>query len=388
MRSKKIDDDKYIVIWNEKYYVINSYTRDILEAFDKTQNIGELSKIFNLSARDVKKLYAYILEQMEDSEYCDNINLEFPLKIQWRITKKCNLKCRHCYLGDLDGLQLDKASLLSIADELANSPITEVTLTGGEALMVDCLPEITNKLVKSGIKINVYTNGLLLKRYLDEIAKFNLPKRYISLFVSIDGLRDTHDSIRGAGTFDKVIDNLLFAKQKGYYITTNTVLSNQNYKDVPTLFVQLYNMGINKIQISNIIEKGRASQMQLNDSEHKAFLSALTQVLSETNGIDSLLYADMPDDDCNSKVYLLSDSGKEYIQTESWKCSAGLGKATIDANGDVFCCPFINNSKIGNVTTTSLKNIWSNEERFKFLSLLSKNNNNSRVCLAVRGEEL
>lgn len=325
---------------------------------------------------------------MDNSKYCDNINLEFPLKIQWRITKKCNLKCRHCYLGDLDGLQLDKSSLFSIADELANSPIMEITLTGGEALMVDCLPDITNKLVKAGIKINVYTNGLLLKKYLEELEKFNLPSRYISLFVSIDGLKDTHDSIRGCGTFDRVIENLIFAKEKGYFITTNTVLNNQNYTDIPVLFMQLHEMGINKIQISNIIEKGRASQMRLNDSQHKEFLAALTKVVSETKSIDSLLYADMPDDECNSKVYLISNNGKEFIQTEAWKCSAGLGKATIDANGDVFCCPFINNSKIGNVTKDSLKDIWSRDDRFKFLSLLSKENNNSRVCLAVRGEEL
>lgn len=388
MRSKKIDDDKYILIWNEKYYVVNAYTKSVLKIFDKNQNVNELSKILNLSNRDVKKLYSYILNEMDNSKYCDNINLEFPLKIQWRITKKCNLKCRHCYLGDLDGLQLDKSSLFSIADELANSPIMEITLTGGEALMVDCLPDITNKLVKAGIKINVYTNGLLLKKYLEELEKFNLPSRYISLFVSIDGLKDTHDSIRGCGTFDRVIENLIFAKEKGYFITTNTVLNNQNYTDIPVLFMQLHEMGINKIQISNIIEKGRASQMRLNDSQHKEFLAALTKVVSETKSIDSLLYADMPDDECNSKVYLISNNGKEFIQTEAWKCSAGLGKATIDANGDVFCCPFINNSKIGNVTKDSLKDIWSRDDRFKFLSLLSKENNNSRVCLAVRGEEL
>lgn len=388
MRSKKIDDDKYILIWNEKYYVVNAYTKSVLKIFDKNQNVNDLSKILNLSNRDVKKLYSYILNEMDNSKYCDNINLEFPLKIQWRITKKCNLKCRHCYLGDLDGLQLDKSSLFSIADELANSPIMEITLTGGEALMVDCLPDITNKLVKAGIKINVYTNGLLLKKYLEELEKFNLPSRYISLFVSIDGLKDTHDSIRGCGTFDRVIENLIFAKEKGYFITTNTVLNNQNYTDIPVLFMQLHEMGINKIQISNIIEKGRASQMRLNDSQHKEFLAALTKVVSETKSIDSLLYADMPDDECNSKVYLISNNGKEFIQTEAWKCSAGLGKATIDANGDVFCCPFINNSKIGNVTKDSLKDIWSRDDRFKFLSLLSKENNNSRVCLAVRGEEL
>ena len=87
----------------------------------------------------------------------------------------------------------------------------------------------------------------------------------------------------------------------------------------------------------------------------------------------------MPDDDCSSEVYLLDQDKKEYLQKEQWKCSAGIGKCTIDYNGDVYCCPFIRNYCLGNLVNESMDAVWSNKKRFEFLKLIAKENNNSRA---------
>lgn len=384
MRSKQIDNDLYIVIWNEKYYEVNAFTKELLETFDLTQKLDELKKKLNLPYKKIKELYNYLLNEMDEAEYCDNIQLDFPLKVQWRINNRCNLKCKHCYLGELKDLQLSDEFLFNIAQMLINSSVMEVTLTGGEALLVDILPDIVNQFVTNGIKVNIYTNGILLKNYLNKIEGFNLDKRYIGFLISIDGMEKTHESIRGAGTFSNTIDNISYAIKQGFQVTTNTVLNNINYKEVPLVFSLLCSIGVRKIQISNVVEKGRASGLSLTSAQQEEFLAEIKKAIGSLGTMDSLLYAKMPDEECRSKVYLISKDEEEFIEYENWKCSAGIGKVTIDANGDVLCCPFISESKLGNILENDLKTIWGGTKRFAFLKKLAEKNNGSRICLAMK----
>ena len=92
----------------------------------------------------------------------------------------------------------------------------------------------------------------------------------------------------------------------------------------------------------------------------------------------------MPDEECNSEIYLLNKDKVEYLQTEKWKCSAGIGKCTIDYNGDVYCCPFIKNYCLGNLVTSDIEKVWYNKKRYEFLKLIARENNNSRVCIAAK----
>lgn len=382
MKKRKIDQDRFIININNKYYVVNEYTFDIIESYLQNNKRSIISNIkLNQAIKKLKK-------KIDSIEYYeDNVNLEFPLKAQWKVTNKCNLKCKHCYLGKLDNKELSKKELMNIAEKLASSNIMEVTITGGEALLVPSLPDIVALLIKNDIKVNIFTNALLLDRFEKKLSNLlgRNPTDKLDFFISIDGLEKSHDSIRGKGTYKKTIDNIKKAIIKGYRVTTNSVLSKMNYKDIPKLYTQLYKLGVYKIQISNIIDAGNAnSEMKLTIKEHESFIKELKEELKELDEGSRLLYANMPDEECSSEVYILNDKGKKYLQREKWKCSAGIGKCTIDYNGNVYCCPFIKKYCLGNLLEQDLKNIWSNNKRFEFLKLIAKNNNNSRVCIAAK----
>ena len=114
----------------------------------------------------------------------------------------------------------------------------------------------------------------------------------------------------------------------------------------------------------------------------------MKSVLKELNDDSKLLYAEMPDEvDNQSKIFLIDKNNKTFLEKEKWKCSAGIGKATINYNGEVYCCPFITKYSLGNITEKSLEEIWSSKNRFKFLELIAKKNNNSRVCIAVKSRK-
>lgn len=388
MRKRKIDNDRFIINVENKYYVVNEYTFDIIDLYNTKKDIKSTAKTLKMSVFRLKHILKKLQKEIASVEYYDNnIDLKFPLKAQWKVTNKCNLRCKHCYLGELNNYELKKEELMNIAQKIVESNVMEVTITGGEALLVSSLPEIVKLLIKNDIKVNIFTNAILLETFEKKIVKLlgYAPTNKLDFFISIDGLESSHDNIRGKGNFKKTINNVKIAVNKGYRITTNTVLSTLNYKDVPKLYEMLCNIGVYKIQISNLIDSGSASSdMKINKKQHENFIIELKEVLKKLDDGSKLLYAEMPDEECSSEVYILDKDKTKHLQTEQWKCSAGIGKCTIDYNGDVYCCPFIRNYCLGNLVKEDMDTIWSNKKRFEFLKLIAKENNNSRVCIAAK----
>ncbi len=388
MRKRSIGNDQYIIQHDNKYYVVNEYTFDLLNAYFENTTIGEMARVLNRNSFSLRRELHMLRKEIQNIEYYDdNISLDFPLKVQWKVTNRCNLHCKHCYLGDLDFTELPRNDLMKIADRIIDSNVLEVTITGGEALVVASLPEIVAKLLKNDIKVNIFTNAILLDSFSKKLEKElgMIPSKKLDFFISVDGDEKAHDFIRGKGNYRKTIRNIQKMIDKGYRITTNSVLSRMNYLQIPELYRTLYQMGVYKIQISNLIDSGNAtSDMKLDTEEHKVFMEKLREVLSSLDSGAKLLYAEMPDEGESSEVFLLGKDGQKHLQKEQWKCSAGIGKCTIDYNGNVFCCPFITEYCLGNLLQEDFATVWSSKKRFQFLKLIAKENNNSRVCLAVK----
>ncbi len=388
MRKRSIGNDQYIIQHDNKYYVVNEYTFDLLNAYFENTTIGEMARVLNRNSFSLRRELHMLRKEIQNIEYYDdNISLDFPLKVQWKVTNRCNLHCKHCYLGDLDFTELPRNDLMKIADRIIDSNVLEVTITGGEALVVASLPEIVAKLLKNDIKVNIFTNAILLDSFSKKLEKElgMIPSKQLDFFISVDGDEKAHDFIRGKGNYRKTIRNIQKMIDKGYRITTNSVLSRMNYLQIPELYRTLYQMGVYKIQISNLIDSGNAtSDMKLDTEEHKVFMEKLREVLSSLDSGAKLLYAEMPDEGESSEVFLLGKDGQKHLQKEQWKCSAGIGKCTIDYNGNVFCCPFITEYCLGNLLQEDFATVWSSKKRFQFLKLIAKENNNSRVCLAVK----
>lgn len=146
----------------------------------------------------------------------------------------------------------------------------------------------------------------------------------------------------------------------------------------------LNEVGVEQVQLSNLIVKGRAdANMQITSEERKELLNSLKNIVNDI-GMAEILYAEVPDDQDNSKIYEVTEKGNKFIGYENWKCSAGIGKATIDSEGNLLCCPFVESSKLGNVLEETIVELWAKNKRLEFLKVLQKENNNSRRCLVIR----
>ena len=385
MLKRKLKNQRNLILWNGKYYVVNDLTFELLDMFDKNIKLKDIEKRTGYNQKELKILYSEIEQKLLSNDYYeDNLKLDTPIKIQWKITNKCNLKCKHCYLGKLDGFELPFEKANEIADTIINSNVMEVTISGGECLTYKGIEEIIKKFLINGIKVNVFTNAVLLKNVLDRIDSGILNTNALLFYVSVDGLKSSHEQIRGKNTFDKTIENIKYAIEKGYPVVTNTVINKTNYCDIMDMIVLLKQMGVKDVQLSNLIVQGSAdNSMKISLSEQMALKEKINDLYKEHPEFGYIYYSEVPDSDGVRKVYSLSNGKKDFIGNDNWKCTAGVARVTIDSNGKVYCCPFIKDSYLGDLNKENLSEVWDNVNKFKFLKRLSEENTD-RVCLAIK----
>ncbi|MDE3108316.1 MAG: radical SAM protein [Acidobacteriota bacterium] len=136
-----------------------------------------------------------------------------PLAAHIKLTENCQARCISCDYWKSrwqDAISTDRA--ISLLDEIHASGITGLRFTGGEPLLRRDFFEIMRRADASRFeKIIVQTNGLLLKKLHREINDSPITK----IAVSIDGLRDTNDQIRGIrGYFDLGVEGIRLLRDK------------------------------------------------------------------------------------------------------------------------------------------------------------------------------
>src|SRR5687767_4205383 len=126
----------------------------------------------------------------------------------------CNIECTHCFIScSPTNHAHEMMSLADIKSRLAEAReigVREYYFTGGEPFMNRDMLAILEATLKQG-PATVLTNGMLLRaevcRRLREL--FDASEHSLDIRVSLDGFdRESHDAIRGAGVWDRVMIGL------------------------------------------------------------------------------------------------------------------------------------------------------------------------------------
>src|SRR5258706_12473853 len=122
-----------------------------------------------------------------------------PHVVAWNLTRRCNLKCSHCYIsagpGESGKGELDTAACRRVIDQLLEvNPAPMLILSGGEPLLRDDLAEIPAHASGQGATVVVGTNGTLLT---DERIASLMAAGVTGVAVSRDSLPpEYHDPFR------------------------------------------------------------------------------------------------------------------------------------------------------------------------------------------------
>ena len=136
-----------------------------------------------------------------------------PLRVYFETTKRCNLRCIHCFNGSRDKMddELDTYGSRKLLDELREEDLFEIRFTGGEFTARSDWQVLLRHSLDLGLISSINTNGVLKKKDLETLVKIS-PHQ---LIVSLDGPEEIHDHIRGKGTFRQTYETLVYLS-KGY----------------------------------------------------------------------------------------------------------------------------------------------------------------------------
>jgi MoaA/NifB/PqqE/SkfB family radical SAM enzyme len=150
-----------------------------------------------------------------------------PLAAHVKLTENCQAKCISCDYWKTrwkDGMDTNRA--VALINEIGDLGIQSLRFTGGEPLIRKDFFEILQRSSTSKFKrIIIQTNGLLLKRFADEVNESPIT----NINVSIDGLREANDLIRGIqGYFDLALEGIRALRKKvAFSVTLNGISATE-----------------------------------------------------------------------------------------------------------------------------------------------------------------
>lgn len=173
----------------------------------------------------------------------------YPLVLMLEPLFQCNLACGGC--GKIDHPRHILQKRLSVEDALnavdeCGAPI--VSIPGGEPLLHKEMPEIVEGIVGRGKFVYLCTNALLLEKRIDDYT----PSRYLTFSIHLDGNRERHDeSVCQEGVFDRAVSAIELTKEKGFRVTVNcTLFNDENPEEVADFFDYAMSLGVEGITVS------------------------------------------------------------------------------------------------------------------------------------------
>jgi radical SAM protein with 4Fe4S-binding SPASM domain len=156
---------------------------------------------------------------------------------RFHLTKACQLQCIHCYADsspyeDRTG-ELPTERWRQVLDEFAANGGERVLFTGGEALLHRGCPELMRRARDNGLHVTLFTNGLWVPRFADEIRE-----TVDVVQVSLDGPdAATNDPIRGKGTYQRILRAIDLLVDQGTHVRIGMSVMEQNWAAWKTGFV-------------------------------------------------------------------------------------------------------------------------------------------------------
>ena len=161
-----------------------------------------------------------------------------PYFVDWAITAKCNLSCRHCR-GMLEGgVSTERAKKL-IA-EIAELKPGWVIIEGGEPLLREDLFELLELMRQKQLEVHLITNGMLLSSQILTTLK----QMGVKVMISIDGATPaTYEAIRNGANFEKVVQSARNCAKEGLLEAINFTILKTNYTEIPGIFALATSIG-------------------------------------------------------------------------------------------------------------------------------------------------
>ena len=291
--------------------------------------------------------------------------------VVWNITRRCNLKCVHCY-SDSDAREypgeLTWENCRAVIDDLASYGVPGLLLSGGEPLIHPLFFYIARYARQRGMRLTLSTNGTLI----DEAKAAKLREvGFAYVGISLDGIGATHDKFRGReGAFDKAVEAFRNCRAVGQKAGLRLTLTRHTVSDLDRILDFIEAQQIERVCFYHLVYSGRGANLSLLSADETRL--ALDKIMDRVEAwhragqTREVLTVDQPADG----PYLLMRLGEKQPQRAAqalelmrWNGggnhSSGVGIANIDTQGNVHPDQFWQGHTLGNVRQQPFSRIWS-----------------------------
>ena len=299
------------------------------------------------------------------------------------VTNKCNAKCKHCFFWKELNYDMEEMTIEQFKKIANQLNLDYLNLTGGEAFLRDDIVEICKAFNGHTKTVFIPTNGLMTKRILKLVKEIkNSCDFNLCIEVSIDGLKETHDKIRGIPIFDSAIETIKQLKDITQ-VSVLTTATGLNYKELNELAEFIDSLGVKQgISIIRGNPRDPKANIPLDKiDEVERIVTNLCEKYMPESTTKERLAKELKMKSIKYSIHFLKGHNKKLVP-----CLAGRDIGVIFPNGDVAFCEMTNpignlkesnfnfnktwNSDIANARRKNMKECYCIQECFLAPSIL------------------
>jgi len=279
------------------------------------------------------------------------------LQLFWESTLRCNLKCRHCG-SDCKQIantpDMPKEDFFKVLDGIATHTDPHkvfVIVSGGEPTMRPDLEECGKGIYSRGFPWGMVTNayGLTPERY-SRLLRSGLH----SMTISLDGLQENHDWLRGMpNSFERASRAIkMVVDSNAIAFDVVTCVNRRNFKELPLIKEHLISLGLKNWRLFSIFPTGRAAQdpdLQLPAEMFRGLLDFIKETRKEGRIKASF--------GCEGFLGHYEGEVRDHFYT----CQAGVTVGSVLIDGSISACTSIRSDyHQGNIYTDDFWDVWQN----------------------------
>ncbi len=325
---KKLEKPYIYDIKNDELYAIDNKAEDFIKRCDGINLVSTRGEDREFIDFCLKENLLQIFEKPQPSIVNRPSSLvprQSPLPslryLELQLTARCNLSCRHCYLGKPKNMELNFDSVRKILKEFEDIQGLRLIISGGEPMLYFNFWEFNNILPDYNFRKVLLTSGWFLGK--EEALKLNVNE----VQVSLDGLEDGHDILRGKGSFKRAITAMKYVKEAGIDLSAATMVHPYNLNDFQKMADLLNSYNVSEWGIDVPLQTGNLK-------------SAKDFIVSPDEGAERLKFA---------------YGGSYHGGSEGYVCGRHI--CTIMPSGKVCKCGFYEDRPLGNIEE-GLRNCW------------------------------
>jgi len=290
--------------------------------------------------------------------------------VVWNMTRRCNLKCVHCYAQAVNPNGEDDISTAQakvIIDDLAAYKAPVMLFSGGEPLVRKDLVELASYATEKGMRAVISTNGTLITREKAKELK-SVGLSYVG--ISLDGGEEVHDKFRGVkGSYQKALEGVKNCQEEGLKVGLRFTINRRNAVEIPHIFDLMIEREIPRVCFYHLVYSGRGTELMKEDLNHQETRDVVDLIMDRTRAMHDMgrqyevLTVDNHADGPYVWLRMLKEDPKraaevyELLQFNEGN-SSGRGIACISWDGQVHADQFWRQHVFGNVLERPFSEIW------------------------------